>query len=93
MRRYSGQDNGLAVTIHQLRKSFGQNQILPGIDLYIGPGEFCRPCGLQRLRQDASVEVTNGHFVRQILHHMGEPADRSELTSPTRESWVASARH
>jgi hypothetical protein len=62
MRRYSGQDNGLAVTIHQLRKSFGQNQILPDIDLYIGPAEFCRPCGLQRLRQDALKSPTDSLF-------------------------------
>jgi sulfonate transport system ATP-binding protein len=31
---------GLAVTIHQLRKSFGQNEVLRGLDLHISAGEF-----------------------------------------------------
>jgi sulfonate transport system ATP-binding protein len=35
-----GHGDGLALTIGQLRKSFDQNQVLRGIDLQIGAGEF-----------------------------------------------------
>jgi sulfonate transport system ATP-binding protein len=38
--KVGGRDNGLAVTIHQLRKSFARNQVLRGIDLQISAGEF-----------------------------------------------------
>jgi len=36
---------GLSVTIERLRKSFGQNQVLRGIDLQIGAGEFVAVVG------------------------------------------------
>lgn len=36
---------GLAVTIHQLRKSFGENEVLRAIDLRIGAGEFVAMVG------------------------------------------------
>jgi len=43
--RAEARGDGLAVTIHQLRKSFGQNQILRGIDLRISAGEFVAVVG------------------------------------------------
>lgn len=38
--KVEGWNVGLAVTIHQLRKSFAQHQVLRGIDLHIGAGQF-----------------------------------------------------
>jgi len=43
--RGEARGDGLAVTIHQLRKSFGQNQVLRGIDLHISAGEFVAVVG------------------------------------------------
>ena len=43
--RAEARGDGLAVTIRQLRKSFGQNQVLRGIDLHISAGEFIAVVG------------------------------------------------
>jgi len=61
--------DGLAVTICQLQKSFGQNQVLRGIDLHISAGEFVAivgrsGCGKSTLlRLLLGLERPNGgHF-------------------------------
>jgi len=38
--RGEARGDGLVVTVRQLQKSFGQNQVLRGIDLHISAGEF-----------------------------------------------------
>jgi sulfonate transport system ATP-binding protein len=65
-----GRGDGLAVTIHQLRKSFGRNQVLRGIDLHIDAGEIVAVvgrsgCGKSTLlRLLLSLEQPSGGYFR-----------------------------
>lgn len=43
--KVSARAGGLALTVRRLRKSFGQNQVLCGIDLHIRAGEFVAVVG------------------------------------------------
>jgi len=62
-------DAGLAVTIQQLRKSFGRNQVLRGIDLHIASGEFITIVGRSGCGKSTLLRLllgldrpSSGHF-------------------------------
>jgi len=77
--------DGLAVTISQLRKSFGQNQVLRGIDLHISAGEFIAVvgrsgCGKSTLlRLLLGLERPSGGYFR-----FGDRADQAVPTGAIR---------
>jgi sulfonate transport system ATP-binding protein len=75
--RVEARSNGLAVTIQQLRKAFGQNQVLRRLDLHISAGEFVAIVGRSGCGKSTLLRLllglerpSSGHF------RFGDATDR-----------------
>ena len=60
---------GLPLTIRGLQKSFGDNEVLRGIDLHIPAGPVRRHRRPQRLRQEHAAAVDRGARDHRRRHH------------------------